>query len=157
MFKSLYEFYSSRSKSSKSGGEPSDEELKLAAATLMFEVVRSDGKIERVELLAMGEILRHKFELSDEDIAIMMELARRSSDDATSLQGFTRDICERWGNAKRVKLLEHLWVISLADKTIDSHERHTVRKIASLLYLTEMQIVQAKENAKAKMGIDDFA
>jgi len=85
-----------------------------------------------------------------------MELARKSAHEATSLQGFTREICDNWGNAKRVRLLEHLWIIALADKTIDANERHLVRKVAGLLYLNEMQIVQARENAKQKLGIEDF-
>jgi uncharacterized tellurite resistance protein B-like protein len=48
-------------------------------------------------------------------------------------------------------------VIALADKVIDAHERHLVRKVAGLLYLNEMQIVHARENAKELLGIDDFA
>ena len=165
MFKSLQDFFSSKSENGLAGKgnngdkakkDPNESDLKLAAATLMFEVVRSDGKIDRTELIAMSEVLRSHFDIDDDDIKIMIELAQQTSTEATSLQGFTRDICDNWGNAKRAKLLEHLWVIALADKTIDAHERHTVRKVASLLYLNEMQIVQAKENAKAVLGIKDF-
>ena len=156
MFKSLQDFFSSKSSNPTGGSDPSDDDLKLAAATLMFEVVRSDGRIDEVELDTMAEILREQFRIDQKDIQTMMKIARRSSNRQTSLQVFTRDVCDRWGNAKRVKLLEHLWVIALADKVIDSHERHLVRKVAGLLYLTEMQIVQARENAKVTMGIEDF-
>lgn len=160
MFKSLQDFFASKTKGegSQKGSkkDPSDKELKLAAATLMFEVVRSDGKIQRTELIAMSEVLRAHFDIDEDDIQTMVELAQETSKEATSLQGFTRSICDSWGNAKRAKLLEHLWVIALADKTVDAHERHTVRKVASLLFLNEMQIVQAKENAKATLGIKDF-
>lgn len=165
MFKSLQDFFSSKSSSGQnrqskvkkgSKKDPNDNDLKLAAATLMFEVVRSDGKIDRTELIAMGEVLRSQFKIDEEDIQTMVDLAQKTSQEATSLQGFTRDICDNWGNAKRAKLLEHLWVIALADKTIDAHERHMVRKVAGLLYLNEMQIVQARENAKATLGIEDF-
>lgn len=162
MFKSLQDFFSSKAKSasgnkgSKGKQDPNDSEIKLAAATLMFEVIRSDGRIDRAELIAMGEVLRTQFKLEEDDIQTMLELAKKSSNEATSLQGFTRDICDSWGNAKRAKLLEHLWVIALADKTIDAHERHTVRKVAGLLYLNEAQIAQARENARATLGIKDF-
>lgn len=161
MFKSLQDFFNSKNKASQrrkssSNRKSESDELKLAAATLMFEVVRSDGRIDKTELIAMGEVLRQQFKFSEEDIATMIELAKSTSDDATSLQGFTREICENWGNAKRMSLVEHLWVIALADKNIDAHERHTVRKVAALLYLNEGQIVQAKENAKAMLGIEDF-
>lgn len=159
MFKSLQDFFNSKSgpvAAGKGKQKRAVNELQLAAATLMFEVVRSDGKVEKSELATMGDVLKQQFDLSEEDINTMLQLARTSSAEATSLQGFTRSICDNWGNAKRVKLLEQLWVIALADKTIDAHERHLVRKVAGLLYLNEMQIVQARENAKAILGIEDF-
>ena len=157
MFKSLHDFFSSKSSSAKDDGQPSDDDLKLAAATLMFEVVRCDGRIEKVELVTMTEVLRRQFKLGDEDLESMLKLARESSNEATCLQSFTRQICDTWGNAKRVKLLEYLWIIALADQKIDSHERHLVRKIAALLYLNQGQILEARERAKLELGIDDFA
>ncbi|NND00177.1 MAG: hypothetical protein HKN85_08345, partial [Gammaproteobacteria bacterium] len=80
MFKSLQDFFSAKTSGHNADKNPSDEDLKLAAATLMFEVVRSDGRIESVELAAMGEILRQQFELADEDVESMLKLARQSSD-----------------------------------------------------------------------------
>lgn len=135
--------------------EPKEDDLKLAAATLMFEVIRSDGRIDQVELIYMGDILRREFKLNDEDLDELFEIAKDSSHKATSLQGFTRQICEHWGNSKRMKLLEYLWVLALADERVDPHERHLVRKLAGLLYLNEKQIMQSRENAKRQLGIND--
>ena len=133
--------------------EPNDDDLKLAAATLMFEVISSDGRVDQVELTYMGEILRREFKLGEEDLDELFKIAKDSSHNATSLQGFTRQICENWGNSKRLKLLEYLWVLALADERIDPHERHLVRKVAGLLYLNEAQIVQSRESAKLQLGI----
>jgi uncharacterized tellurite resistance protein B-like protein len=156
MFNSLQDFFSRKSSGTKSNKEPTDDDLKLAAATLMFEMVRSDGKVDQLEIVAMGEILRKQFNLPAEDIHEMIELAQHTSENSVSLQGFTSNICGKWGNAKRVKLLEYLWLIALSDKRVDAHERHLLRKVAGLLYMTEMQIFQAKENATATLGLDDF-
>lgn len=136
--------------------EPSDKELKLAAAALMFEVINSDGKIERHEVVAMGEVLRQQFQLEDKDIESIMILARESAQDSSSLEEFTKAICENWGNSKRAILIEHLWVLALSDKEIDQNERNLVRKIAGQLSLNEGQIVNAREKAKEKLGISDF-
>ncbi|MEM7361271.1 MAG: TerB family tellurite resistance protein [Pseudomonadota bacterium] len=160
MFKSLQDFLSNKlaslSSETDQNNEPSDAELQLAAATLMFEVVRSDGKIDDVELDTMATILRKQFSLEEDDIDTMLALAQQTSDEAISLHSFTRDICQRWGNTQRMELLENLWIIALADKKIDVHERHLVRKVASLLYLTEIQIVQSRENAKVALGIESL-
>lgn len=151
MFKSLKELFKSDAKKK----EPSEHDLRLAAATLMFELIRSDGRIDRVELVYMGEILRREFKLEDQELDELFKMAKASADEATSLQGFTREICDNWGNSKRVKLLEYLWMLALSDENIDPHERHLVRKVAGLLYLNEAEIVIARENAKAQLGIDD--
>lgn len=152
MLKSLKELF----KSDTNKQHPSDHDLRLAAATLMFELIRSDGRVDRVELVYMGEILRREFKLGEEELDELFKLAKESAHEATSLQGFTREICDNWGNAKRIKLLEYLWMLALSDERIDPHERHLVRKVAGLLYLNEGEIVIARENAKAQLGIEDF-
>lgn len=152
MLKSLKKLFRSDAKKS----EPSDHELRLAAATLMFELIRADGRIDQVELVYMGEILRREFKLNEEELEELFKMAKESANEATSLQGFTREICNSWGNAKRVKLLEYLWMLALSDETIDPHERHLVRKVAGLLYLNEAQIAIARENAKTQLGMEDF-
>ena len=140
-------------KKAKVEKNPSDADLKLAAATLMFEVIRSDGRIDQVELIYMGEILRREFNLTEDELSDLSKLAKDTANEATSLQGFTRDICDNWGNAKRMKLLEYLWMLALADDEIDPHERHLVRKVAGLLYLNDDQILKSREQAKRSLGI----
>jgi uncharacterized tellurite resistance protein B-like protein len=119
----------------------------------MFEVIRSDGRIDQVELIYMGEILQREFNLNDQELDALFVLARDTANEAISLQGFTRDICNNWGSTKRMKLLEYLWTLALADDQIDPHERHLVRKVAGLLYLNDAQISASREQAKMQLGI----
>ena len=143
-------------KNNNTDNDNNELELKLAAATLMFEVIRSDGRVDKVELIYMGEILRREFKLSEEEVEELFKQAKDTAHEATSLQGFTREICDNWGNNKRVKLLEYLWMLALADDRIDPHERHLVRKVAGLLYLTDRQITESRERAKHQLGIDNI-
>lgn len=135
--------------------EPTEQELKLAAATLMFEVIRSDGRIDQVELIYMGDILRREFKLDEDELEELFKLAKENAHEATSLQGFTRNICDNWGKSKREKLLEYLWLLALADEQVDPHERHLVRKVAGLLHLNENQIQKSRQAAKLQLGIQD--
>lgn len=131
--------------------DPTEQELKLAAATLMFEVIRADGRIDEVELTYMREILSREFKLNDDELDELFESAKEKANDAISLHGFTRDICNTWGKSKREKLLEYLWMLALADKQVDPHERHLVRKVAGLLYLNENQIQTSRQAAKIQL------
>jgi len=144
MFKSLQDFFSDK----LSDSEPSQADLKLAAATLMFELIRSDGRIDKIERDTMTQILQTQFELSNDDCVSLFEMAQKSAEDAISLHSFTREICEQWDNPQREKLVENLWTLALADNTVDPHERHLVRKVAGLLYLNDAQIAKARERAK---------
>lgn len=133
--------------------EPTDQELKLAAATLMFEMIRSDGHVHQVELDSMGDILRREFKVNDDELEALFKLAKERADESISLHGFTREICDAWGKSKREKLLEYLWILALADEQLDAHERHLVRKVAGLLYLNEKQIQTARQAAKTQLAI----
>lgn len=130
--------------------KPDSHDIALAAATLMFEVIKSDSDIHLFENQQMAEQLRKQFDLSHEEIAELVALAENASDAAISLQGFTRQLCDAWDNSQRCELVEDLWLIALADGKIDAHERHIIRKIAALLYLTDRQIALAKEAAKSR-------
>ncbi len=132
--------------------EPSQHDVELAAASLMFELIKSDGQVDPVEMEKLAEILKSKFNLDSQSIEELVQQAQKSVDEAISLHGFTRKICETWNNEQRVMLLESLWMLALADQRIDAHERHLVRKVAGLLYLTDRQINLAKESAISRMA-----
>ena len=136
--------------------QPLNSEVQLAIARLMMEVVKVDGRVDRIELITMTEILRHQFELNQQEINDIFAIISGSRADQNALRKLTRTICQTWGNAKRMKLLENLWVVALADHNIDQDENSLVRELAGLLCLNEMQIFQTQENAKIQMGIEDF-
>lgn len=132
---------------------PQETDVKLAAATLMFELIRADGTIDELELEQLRLVLGTHFKLKPDDVEALILDAQTSAEEAVSLQSFTRQICDNWNNEQRVKLLEYLWILALADQHIDAHERHLVRKVAGLLYLTDRQINTARAAAMQQLNI----
>jgi len=122
-----------------------DSDLNLITAALMIEVAKADDSIDQIELDTLKQFLK-KDGLSSAQIDELIEQASVESEDATSLQGFTRTLCENWNNEQRFSLLVRLWGIAIADDNIDTYERHIIRKIAALLYLNEKQIISATKN-----------
>lgn len=149
MFKALQDLLQSSSTADQSKDQTLD--VKLASATLMFELIRSDGRIDEVEMSHMKNLLSKQFDLTNADLEALISLAEQNAKESTSLYSFTREICDNWDNEKRLQLLENLWVLALSDDVIDPHERHLVRKVAGLLYLNESQIIQSRENAKYRL------
>jgi len=128
------------------------QSLQLAAATLMIEVLSADSVIDERETKHSLNLLANRFSLEQNDLSELFDNARKKSDEAISLHSFTREICDQLDNTERVQLLSLLWEIALVDEELDANERHLIRKIASLLYLNDKQIVQAKELAKKALS-----
>lgn len=138
--------------SSTNDDTDTEQSLQLAAATLMIEVLSADSVIDEREIKHSLKLLANRFSLEQNDLNKLFDTARKKSDEAISLHSFTREICDQLDNTERVKLLSMLWEIALVDEEIDANERHLIRKIASLLYLNDRQIVQAKELAKKALS-----
>lgn len=150
MLRTFEQFIKNRFNDNLALTEPNSHDIALAAATLMFEVVKSDSDIHLFENQQMVEQLRKQFSLSREEIVELVALAEDTSDKSISLHSFTRQLCDAWNNSQRCELVEDLWLIAFADGKIDAHERHIIRKIAALLYLTDRQIILAREAAKSR-------
>jgi uncharacterized tellurite resistance protein B-like protein len=131
-------------KKAGSSKEEKQKRLQLAATVLMLEVCKADDKIDKVEVIQLNKILSSEFNLDASTIGIILSDSETQSADATSLHKFTKDINDNCDNAERIQILSYLWKISLADNHVDVHERHFIRKIARLLYLTDQDIINAK-------------
>jgi uncharacterized tellurite resistance protein B-like protein len=117
----------------------------------MVEVMRSDNDTDPGEINRISVLLGEQFDLNQTDTQELMDLANGKIRQSISLLAFTRKIRSSWNNQERVLLLQHLWSIAYADGKIDAHERHVIRKIGALLYMTERQMYAAKERARKEL------
>ena len=131
---------------------PVQNEIQLAAAALMIEVMRSDNEIAAEEVNRVSVLLGEQFELNENDTRELIDLASGKVNQSVSMFNFTKQIKSSWTNQERVMLLQQLWSIAYADGRVDAHERHVIRKIGALLYMTERQMYAAKERARREMA-----
>ena len=124
--------------------------VQLATAVLLFEVVKSDGHVDRAEVVRVIEILRQRFALTGDQVGRLLEMVR---DDGTPtpVQSFTDKIRQHWGIDERLLLLENFWVIAIADKIIDARETQLIDKLAHLLNLTDNEISAARQQAQKRL------
>ena len=115
----------------------------------MFEVSKSDDDIDSSELNKIRTILVDKFSMNTTTVDELIDQAKVESENAISLYDFTRDICSNYEHPERITILKHLWQVAFADGKIDQHERHFIRKIAGLLYLTDQDITLARSQAQS--------
>ncbi len=134
-------------------GKVQHHKLQLACAALLFELTAADQHSSPEELTLLRSMLGDTFQLDEQALEQLWELAQREAKSATSLYQFTSLINAGFDYPQKTALLEQLWKLAFADNRLDSHEEHLIRKIADLLYLSHGDFIRAKLAAKATNGV----
>jgi uncharacterized tellurite resistance protein B-like protein len=150
VLKSLGEIF--RGLSGPNAAAPSSEHreknLRLAAAALLFEVVRADGVVKPEEHTVLRTALRSVFELTADEVEELVRLGERESREAISLYEFTRLVDEGLSQDEKKRIVELLWLVCFADTEKHPEEEYVVRKIAGLLHVTHPEFIDAKIRAR---------
>lgn len=123
------------------------EPLRVAAAAILLELAHADDEFSPTERTHIDEALGRHFDLSDDEVATLLELAERARRDATDLHQFTAVINEHYDEAQRLVLAEVLWRVVLADGELSRHESSLMRKLANLLDLRPGFLAEARKRA----------
>ncbi len=135
--------------------EPAREAgLRLAAAALLFEIVRADASVDEAERTVMRAALRSTFELSSVETDELVRLAEAQSKSAASLYEFTALVDAGLDPAQKKRIVELLWLVAFADGRKDAHEEHLVRRIAGLLHVPHPDFIDAKLRARGRSAGD---
>ena len=128
----------------------------VAVAVLLFRLVRSDGKAKMLELVHMSELLRKEFSLTQEELELVFKQADDEESKSINSNEFIPEACKSLSVAKRVQLLEFLWILAFADDQIEKQEVSVIQKVAQQLSLSELEQATAQENAEKHLGLDLF-
>jgi uncharacterized tellurite resistance protein B-like protein len=122
--------------------------LPLAAAVLYLEVAWADHDIADEEMELIRRTLTEQFDLTPEEVDVIVSESKEQHDASVGLYRFTRTITEAWDEEARFQLVVRLWRLALSDEELHSFEEHTIRKIAELLYVSHSRFIEAKLTAK---------
>ena len=130
------------------GSEQADEQgLRVATATLMFEMAHADDQIEPRERKAMAQLLGDYFQLDETTQEELVALAADKARQTVCLQEFTRLLNENFSQEQKQQVIEMLWQVAFSDAVLDKYEESFVRQIADLLYVPHAAFMQAKHRA----------
>lgn len=121
------------------------EELRLATASLLYRAGNIDGNISETELGKLTKILKTHFELSDGELNSLMEAARKDESQSVDLYGFTKVITDQLDQAGRIKVVELIWQVILADDIIDEYEANLVWRVAELIGVSTRDRILLKQ------------
>ncbi|MEE8057780.1 MAG: TerB family tellurite resistance protein [Pseudomonadales bacterium] len=119
-------------------------QLQLASAALLIELSKADFKRDPEEQQAIETALRKSFDLNDQQLSVLIDLAEEENSEATSVYQFTHLIKDNYSPEQRFELVKILWQVAIADGEISKYEDHLIRKIADLIYLPHSAFIKAK-------------
>lgn len=147
MIASLQNFFQQlTSPNADEGGDES--ELQLATAALLVEMMRADDTLDATEQTTVREALRQEFALDTQALDALITLAEAEARDAPGYYAFTSRINQHFSAAQKVRLMEYLWRVALADGKLAAHEGHLIRKLADLIHVGRGDNSLAKQRAK---------
>ena len=132
------------------------ESLKLAqlVTALLVEAAGADGKIADEESQLISEIISAQFELSDDEMVTVLSDAVNDYTDRIEIYGLMRRLREKADYEERIGVLELVWMVVLSDDRLDHIEAQLMRRLAGLLYISDVDSGLAAQTARTRLGID---
>ena len=127
----------------------SNKNLELLCG-LMIEAAYTDGQIDTNELNKIKLSLVNVFAEDPKEINAVLEEALKNKNNSKSLHYYTSFINKNFDKDKKLLLIETLWEIVLSDGEIHDFESNLLRRLAGLLYISDVNAGNARKRALDK-------
>ena len=117
---------------------------------LMIEAANTDGKITQEELNKISHSLIHVFKEDSKIVEKSLNKAFENKDNSRSLYFYTSKLNKSFTDQQKIQLIEILWEIILADNELHDFETNLIRRLAGLLYISDVECGNAKIRAAKK-------
>ena len=118
---------------------------------LMIEAANTDGKITQEELNKISHSLINTFKEDPKTVEESLNKAFENKDNSRSLYFYTSKLNKSYSDEKKIKLIEVLWEIILSDNEIHDFETNLIRRLAGLMYISDVECGNAKIRAGKKV------
>ena len=117
---------------------------------LMIEAAYTDGQIDTIELNKIKFSLINIFGENPKEVDIILEDAIKNKNNSRSLHHYTSFINKNFDAQKKLLLIETLWEIVLSDQEVHDFESNLIRRLAGLLYISDVNSGNARKKALDK-------
>ena len=118
---------------------------------LMIEAAYTDGQIDNTELHKIKISLINVFNEESNDVEQVITQAVKNKNNSKSLHHYTSYINKNFDENKKLLLIEALWEIVLSDGKIHDYESNLIRRLAGLLYISDVNSGNARKRALNKI------
>ena len=151
MFKTVAEWLKQEGKATPETDKT--DELAALVTALMVEAAQADGHLSgEEEGLILRAIIR-QFELTEESAQQIMADAVDKSETRVELHSLLRRLRENSDYEERLGVIELVWMVVHSDGTLDHIEAQLMRRLAGLLFVSDVDSGLAAKAAKSKLGL----
>ena len=118
--------------------------IQVATCALLIEMASIDDEFDQAEKDKIIQIIKRSYNLADQEINRLMDLARQELDSRIDLWNFTNLINQNYTTTQKMKVIETIWEVVYADGRLSAHEDYLVHKLYKMLGLTHKQLIEAK-------------
>jgi uncharacterized tellurite resistance protein B-like protein len=118
---------------------------------LMLEAAQVDGKIDQIEIEKISKTLTENFQEGQSAVELALQNSLKEIDEPKSLYSFTSKLNKEFSNKKKDLLIETLWEIILLDGKVHEFESNLIRRLAGLLYISDVSCANAKKRAQINL------
>ena len=117
---------------------------------LMIEAAYTDGQIDKIEINKIRSSLVNVFTEDQQEVNLAIDQAIQNKNNSKSLHHYTSFINKNFTEDRKLLLIEVLWEIVLSDGEIHDYESNLIRRLAGLLYISDVNSGNARKRALNK-------
>lgn len=148
MFKGLKEFLLGNQESDQvaldGDGKPTQQELLIATAVILFEMAASDSDIDHAEAEALCSSMGEQFQVPEDEVPGLVQLAIKAKEQAGKIDSFVKLLNEHFNDGQKQRVLAMIWKVVLADGKIDKFEERFALQMQNRLRLSPEHLEAAK-------------
>ena len=146
MFQNLKNIFEKVKQDNNSQVEIIEEEI-YAVLSLLIEACKVDGIVSDDEIEKITGLLINKFHLEPSKAKNAVNFVLEKENEKVEIFSDIKVILNTMDHEERIKVVEMLWGVVLADGNIDDYEANLMRKISSLLHVSSFEMAEAKKRA----------
>ncbi len=146
MFQNLKNIFDKVKQENNSEVEIIEEEI-YAVLSLLIEACKVDGIVSDDEIEKITGLLINKFHLEPSKAKNAVIFVLEKANEKVEIFSDIKVILDTMDHEERIKVVEMLWGVVLADGNVDDYESNLMRKISSLLHVSSFEAAEAKKRA----------
>ena len=152
MYSTFADWFKTSSGSAKDKNDFSHELAELGTA-FRVEAAAADGHIGDTEIRLISDCVSNQFNLDDDEMKHVLGDALNELDKRVELHSLIRRLRDKSDYEERIGVIEMVWMVVLADERLDKIESQLMRRLAGLLFVSDVDSGLAAQKARQRLGL----